>query len=576
MAKLPGIERKRTGQFHARNLPRPDYMAESRGIHELSSALVALGSTVADLNADTQVSAATAGAANDLQEFRALLETSRSIPAGQIPEDIDFEFETQTYDETGEGEPIERDSIFTHEIADKWWATKSEDIVNNYASQISDPEARAKFVEDVMTKYVVPGTLAIAKASITKNRMHNQAMAEIRIQGILSSFAPTEEKEADAREVLEQQLELGADPQWVSNTLRSLGPRVDQIDWQNRFRAAETQEQVEELRNDMWRGDNRMTPDMLRTLDTEAEGAIKTMDAQEKLFRQEQANDLWVGIDRNQVTLPDVTAALEEDRITSIEHNKMKNALTEGSTTRFNDPFRLAAFRTKIAQLPYAGGQHTVSQRGRILKDRIMMASRGLTPTGQADSLPAAITGTEAAALMREVDTKVNATLKTKGYDRAISEMQLQLRVSPGAVDVTPILYGTEPAVRAYVAFKRALDSYMDDYGIDAKPVDFVQTNRATYDSENYVDSVNREFLDFTARVDPYMTKNADGTLTFDTAQQAQFRSEIVRRYNSGNISQAEFNEIAARFGAYYSGTGVPPLNQAQEIEIPDVLYGSQ
>lgn len=570
MAKLPGIQQRPVGASHARNLPTPDYMGPSRALGQLSAAAASFAKA---LDKDSDTSAAVAGAANDLSELRAKLETSRQVGVEEVPEEILFPIEMQTFDENGDGREEVRPFAFTHEVADEWWALKSEEIIRSYASQIADPQDRADFVDEVSTRWVIPGTLAINKASITKRVAHNRGQAEVAIDSVLASNLPNEEKEAAAIGIIDRHTASGGDPIWAASKKSGLGPAIDQIDYQNQMMREITQEGVEDVRDDMWAGDNRMSPEQLRALDAQADQRIKAINDEEKKFMENNASDLWVGIDRGQVTIPDVTQALETRRIDITQHNMMINALTEGSSTNASNPLVLSSFRGRIVQIPYTGNVTTVREQGRVLKNRIMMASRGLTPVGQPDGLPASISGTDAAKLMDEVDVEVNRALKTQDYDRAWQEIQVTLRVNPGVTGMADdIIYGDQPSVDAAMAFKRALDTYMDSYGIDAKPIDFVETNRSTYTAENFTDPINREFVALYPAAINYMTET-DGKLTFAPVDRDRFRNDMAAQYRAGTIGVAELNEISARYDAYYNGRGMPPIDTARSIETPDALY---
>lgn len=547
-------------------------MGPSRAIGELSRAVADFGRA---LDSDTETSAALAGAANDLQELRAKLETSRQVDVNDIPDDIIYPIEIDTFDENGDGREEVKPFAFTHEVADEWWGIKSNEIVQSYASKISDPQARAEFIEDVSTRWVVPGTLAINKASITKRVAHNRGMAEVAIDSVLASDLPNSEKEQAAIKIIDRHRASGGDPIWAASKKSALGPQIDQIEYQNKYMKATTQEEVEDIRDEMWGANNRMSAEQLRTLDSQADQLVNKINKKEQVFQRENADTLWVGIDRGQVRASDVTLALEKDQITSIEHNKMMNALDAGGSADYSNDAHLSAFRSRIIQIPYTGGTSTVRERGRKLKNQVMMAARGLTPTGTPTGLPTSITGTDAQKLISEIDTAVKKALKTPDYDRAWEHIRLTLGVRGGVTDMAGnMLYGSEPAVRASMAFKRALDTYVDQYGVDARPMDFVMSNQATFTKENYDEPINIEFVELYPPAKSFMTESPDGTLTFSAAQQTQFRKDIKQKYDAGAIGTEKMNEISARFMAYYMGQAIPPPQDALQLETPNVLYG--
>ena len=167
--KLPAINVPSTGRYHAKNLPRPDAAAVGRATSGLIGAIGGL------IDTDTGISSATGEAARELSELRAKLETSNTIPAEEVPESIEFSNTKTVTDDRGEEIEIELPFVYTHQIADRWWQEQSAAIVDKYANTIGSKVARAKFVDEITTRYVAPGSLAIGKASITRKKAHGWA-----------------------------------------------------------------------------------------------------------------------------------------------------------------------------------------------------------------------------------------------------------------------------------------------------------------------------------------------------------------------------------------------------------------
>jgi hypothetical protein len=160
--------------MHNRNLPRPNYQALGQAI---GGVVTSVANLVKD-RSDTELSEATGTAAQELSLLRAKLETARAVPTGEIPDEIPHEVNFTVTDSNGNVREVGKPFVYAHEVADDWWATKSQEIVDAHAAKIKDPAQRAKFVEEMMTRYVAPGSQAIAKASILKARAHNQATAQ--------------------------------------------------------------------------------------------------------------------------------------------------------------------------------------------------------------------------------------------------------------------------------------------------------------------------------------------------------------------------------------------------------------
>ncbi|KKN23620.1 hypothetical protein LCGC14_0903220, partial [marine sediment metagenome] len=252
--KLPHIDVRPVGEFAKGNIQQPNYQALGEAAGDVISAGGNLAIALHNRKIDSQYTAAMGEAAQELSVLRAKLESSNSLPVEEIPDDITYESSLTILDPDGESREIDRPTVFTHEVADEWWDKKSQEIIDRYASNISSDKARAKFMGEMGTRYVAPGAMAIAKASITRARAHNQAVAQNTIQEILASNAPTSVREEQAREVIARQLLLGADPLQMSIQLMAIGPKIDRIDAQNALRAASSLDAIDQVEEEIWTG----------------------------------------------------------------------------------------------------------------------------------------------------------------------------------------------------------------------------------------------------------------------------------------------------------------------------------
>lgn len=566
--KLPGIRVGEVGRFHGERLPRPNYQALGQAIGGVVQSVAGL---VKD-RADTELSEATGTAAQELSLLRAKLETARAIPTREIPDEIPHEVNFTVADSSGTVREVGKPFVYAHEVADEWWATKSQEIVQAHASQIKDKAQRAKFVEEMMTRYVAPGSQAIAQASIIKARAHNQATAMEAVEAVLSSDAPTADREEQARDIIHRQVAQGADPVWAEQQLSAIGPRVDQIDVQNQLMKATSADQVNQVIEDMWTADNRMTPETMRTINAQADKMNNEFERQRSEKHKKNGAELTSQFFEGTLTVQGINTALEADNITRETAMILYNALQTGSGTsaKASNEFTLSTWRNEIIKLPYTGNKNTVRGKAEYLKLAIQMEAMGLTPTGQPTGKPPGISGTDAATLVKEIDTKVKSTLEAKGY----SDAWQMIKSHTGVQDsITGLLVGDQPNVEAATAFKQALMMYMDQFGIDADPIAFFNENKAAFKAENFEDPVNQEFIQFLPQAQNFMTSNADGTYTFGKEQQKSFVLWLQQQVNSGAMGRAEGEEIAARFAAYYRGQGQPPNGGRLMLEEDHPLY---
>jgi len=561
--KLPGINVGPLGASHARNLPRPN-------AKQLGDAIGDLVDTVGGLferKTDTQLSEATGQAAQELSALRAKLETSRSVESNEIPDDIVHEIGFNIVDASGNVEEIGRPFTFTHEVADEWWSLKSQEIVNAYADQITSDKARAKFVEEMMTRYVAPGTLAINKSSITKRRAHGQAITETGIQQVLASDASTEVREAQAKEMLARQLALGADPLWVSQRLQAIGPRIDQINVQNQLIKATDKDEVDQIVSDMWthEEENRMSPDQMRTLNVQADKMVHEFEAEKADFQRGNGEEMTARMMQADLAIDEVAKAVANEDISRQVGMVLFNALQSGGTTQASNQFTLSRWRGQIVRLPYTGGEDTVTNRADFLRQSIIFASQGLNPNGTPMATGATVSGTDAATLIREIDAKVRAPFSSQQYTTAAKLVGSSTR----AVDpITGALTGNQSNIAAYVQFKQALDSYMDQYGAEADPIAFFNQNRDSFKSENFDAPFAVEFSNAVPEAKQFMVQDGRD-LQFDAVAQAQFINWLRGQVQGGTMNRDRAEKIAAQFSMYYRGQGIAPGGDDSLFEAP-------
>jgi len=272
----------------------------------------------------------------------------------------------------------------------------------------------------------------------------------------------------------------------------------------------------------------------------------------------------------NTLTVQDVNVALEDDDITRETAMILYNALNTGGSSGASNEFTLSRWRNEIIKLPYTGNKNTVSGKAEYLKLAIQMEAMGLTPTGQPTGRPPGISGTDAAKLIKDIDTKVKSTLEAQGYDDAWQMIKAHTGIQE---TLTGLLYGDQPNVEAATAFKQALMQYMDQFGVDADPIAFFNENKSSFKSDNFEDPVNQEFIEFFPQAQNFMTRNSDGTYAFSKEQQRSFVLWVQQQVQGGAMDRAQAEQVAARFSAYYRGQGQPPNGGRLMLEEDHPLY---
>jgi hypothetical protein len=568
--RLPKIQIPQVGEFQKGYIPQPNEIAKSQALANAGRAVGNLLSEVANRRSESELSMATGEAAKELSALRAKLEATRTIASDEIPDDIVHEIGTTIIDEKGDLRDIGTPFSFTHDIADEWWDKKSQEIVELHASKISNPGARTKFVGEMTERYIAPGTSAIARASIAKSQAHNQAVATVSIQDVLSANAPTEERESQAKEIIARQMLMGADPLWAAQQVASIGPMVDQIDTQNAILKAQTKDQVDLVEEEMWSTGNRMSPDQMRTLSAQMDSKRADFEFVRQQQHEQGGVELTSQFFERSLTIDGVNSALEADQINRPTAMVLYNALTEGGAANASNPFSLSKWRGEIVKLPYTGSRNRVSAKSEFLKRQVQMAAMGLNPNGTPSQIGPTLSGTDALKLIEEIEERTKDALETPAYENAWN----MVKAASGVTDEFGVLYGNQPNRNAAIAFKQALDTYMDQYGADADPVGFFNQNRDSFAPDKYEDDANREFVDFFPPVKQFMETKDNRNFQFPPERQQAFLQWLRLAVASGTLPRDQAEIAAAQFLAFYRGQGIAPNDGELSLEPDHPLYG--
>ncbi len=565
--KLPAITQQPVGEFALGNIATPQVGKRTRAIGSLVDA-------VSDFTSVGDLDESTGKAAQELSELRAQLVGQNTLDAKFVGDDGLGELHMAVSDGKGGRKEISKPVIFTHEVANDLWATRSAEIVDHYAGQIKDKEARDKFKEEIMTRYVVPGGAAVMGANFIRAKAFGQARAEQAVEGVLASNAPTEEREINAKEIIARQLLLGADPVWAENQLASIGPAIDQIDVQNKILAAGSEDEIDQIEDEMWSSGSRMSPEQMRTQSSIMDQRRRDYQAENKARQVGNEDQMFSNLHDPRtppVTIQNVADAVRTDQITRAAGQTFMNSLKEGGTTKVSNPWTLSRYRGEIQRLQYTGNRMRMADKAALLKLMITRGSLGLNPNGTPTGLPATISGEDAFKLNKDLSAAMTAALETDAYDNAWA---MAKSLSGVTNDIYGQLLGNQDQREAAIAFKVALDNYMQQYGIDAKPVDFVQKNKKAFDPTHFRRGVNAGFLAQVPQVTPYMTQTGTGVdITQEFTAENQDNFLLWLSGAEGSIGAEKFDEIWTLFRQYYQGQGIAPNNGELMLEDDDPLY---
>jgi hypothetical protein len=554
--KLPDITQQPVGEYALGNIPVPRKDKMGDAIANLGKTLGSLYATVQDSKKVAEVDEASGEAAKELSELKAILISENTVDADWVGDDALGEIQISTT-QNGERETDTSVKMFTHEIADELWKKRSSEIVAHHAGTISNASAREKFIGEMNERYVAPGTGQVLAANVTRARAYSQAQAERAVELILASDAPSEVRESNAKEIISRQILLGADPVWAEKQIKALGPAVDQMEAHIELTNATSIDALDQIEEEAWSGNNRMNPAQLRGVSTEANARRREFKAEKSESQTANADALFGQFVEGSLSNQDISSAVTNDAITKESGWVLYNALNKGGSTTATDPFTVSRYQGAIMRLQYTGNNMGVAEKGKWLKRDIAMASMGLDRMGNPTGVPATVSGTDALKLNKDIDAAVRAAVENDEYDNALKEVLLWTRSKldlEGQIVTT--LGGNQNQVEAASAFKNALDDYMNQFGVEAKPSEFVQTNKDAYDPRNFSSGINGRFYQSVTQAQPYITQDND-EFQFTVAQQESFTTWLYD--NRASVGEAEYNRISALFSQFYLGRGIPP-----------------
>ena len=570
--KLPDIVQQPVGEYALGNIPVPRYDELGKALGRAVSGAAETGAAIVNNMQGAQVDEATGAASTELGELRAKLVNNNTVDADWVGDDALGQLQVSPASRTANGErevdtPV---TMFTHEVASQIWDKRSQEIVAHYSETISNPKARSKFIGEMTQRYIAPGTQAVLSANIIRGRAYGQAQAERAVENTLASIAPTSVREAQSREIIERQLVLGADPTWAEIQLSNLGPDIDQIDVQNAIINTQSLDQLDLIEEELWEGSNRMSPETRRTVSSQLDQRRADFNKEDAARQDNNADELFGQFIRGELTNAMLDRATTDNSITRQAGMQLYNMLNKGGTTSVSNPAVVSRWELEIARLPYTGGTQLVSAKANQLERVILGLATSTDAHGMPTGIPPTISGSDAFDLIAKARAAKDKIKDNDPYRESVR----QVKAYTGVKDEFGTLFGNQPNVDAYVAFKNSLDAYMDQFGNEADPVAYVQKNRAIYHSENFEDPVNNEFVEQVPWAKAYMTEEPGKPLTFSDEQRTAFKAELSARAADGRITRDQANAAAAYYFAFYEGRGYPPNAGAPLLPQDSEFYG--
>lgn len=542
--KLPQIS---TGPVQRKQGVDPGaYRERSQAAAGLMQSLGAVTVEIHNRRVESAYTKAQGDASVQLSELEAKLKNTRVIPVEEIPDDIEYSATTLIVDENGNTENVESPIAFTHEIANEWWAKKSSEIIEEHANSIPSARARERYIAEMSERYAAPGASQISAASIAKQQAYSQANTMMANQQIMASSASSEDREAQAKENLARAVLTGADPTWAAQQAMAIGPRIDQIDYQKKVVAASSEEELNDLEAELWSDGGRMSPDQRRAVASDIsrkQGDIDEVRRERHAEGEQKYTSFYI---QQQLTPGMLSRAIANDEISGPTGRTLFNALQVGSSTETSNKVALDNFRKRIVGLPYLEGD--VEVNAELLRREIQMNIMGLSAQGAPLPGGALISGKDAQAALIEIDKAVDRTVKSPQFKDALDLVKAHTGVS---VDpITGAFTGNLGNKQAYIAMKQALTGYMTQAGVEAKPVDWFNANRANFTPEIFSQKAEDSFVARFPEAKSFI--NDDGQL-----DRNRFILALQKAISTGKISEERGESIYAAYTATFENQGI-------------------
>lgn len=416
-------------------------------------------------------------------------------------ESLEFERTVTIPDPSGGTKTIPRDAVPTYEVGGPWLAQRMTSIRDSALSNLKDARSKKKFASE----------WALIDAKATSSNASN--MRELFIADKRGGYELNREQfvqlgdEENARALAFQAFAsriITADQ--LASDLETIGQDIDLGYYGQRIAVADDAPDLDMLIEQSEAGvildaqgeprKARLTPDQLWTVRQRANTKRQQLDkARDEVHRAGAVEgttrfmdgSLTVGWLREQVAIDKLshTQALNFEQ-------KLHTRAT--STTTSTNPEALNSFRVKIRNLRWqSGGAGRVSQRYTELRDELYLAANGITPDGYSVRPQLSISGKDYNTLMGELDSERGRIDDDPTYKQAVDSIRSTTGVVPG-LDFG--LEGNAGRLLAYDAAKRGLDDYIDRYGAEAKPLDWVRDNRELFDPQKYGAENLREFAE--------------------------------------------------------------------------------
>jgi hypothetical protein len=384
------------------------------------------------------------------------------------------------------------------DIATDLFRVQSTAILNEVKGKARTYKAKKRLGTDISSKIIYPGSVEVEKSVYLQRMARTKAV-------LLGSFneAISNGNEGLARNILIRGLESNSftEADFVEE-FRRMGSELDENEYIRLSEEAKTPEDLEEVRRAILYGrvdpetgeviTNRFDSDTMQSLMKAVDGRESDLKKIRDIVQtQTHGEAVTMGIDRT--LTPDwIKQKISNGELSPSVGTSLLNGLrTRQTTPVINNLIQRDKLITETIGISNtSGGQFTVSANADRMRVKTTVLATGVNANGVQVHAPL-ISGSDYKAVMAEIDANEKRALTTlPRYKQAMDTLAKTAGISAGMI--TNLTSEGEPKVEAYILQRQALNRYMDMYGEEAKPMEYINTLMSEINQET-VEGNNQE-----------------------------------------------------------------------------------
>lgn len=484
MARLAPIQYRTGVQSlgrHDVSQPAREFAAESQVIEAAVSGVQQIERAAAASEYTRQMS----DARNSINELYNTLFSKEAFRSSEVPEFVSGIERYETIVQPDGSELVQERIIPATEIREAWFKQGMQNIINS-SVQTSNTTARSRISQELRT--------AIGPAAYNQMMTANRAAQKQERLAILDAAVQKGVLEGD-RLGVEQTLyrflitgEISKKDYEVRKLTASQDLDIEA--YSQEIFAAEDESELEELYARLGQNDSLTRPGESDMTVEQRRFLRQSVDRQQQIFDDERK-------ERHVATEQDAVVRLNDGRLT-------KNWIT---TQLVNDNLERAAAMSLLNAMEESGSRGTNIREGivnpwrRRIQLELYRTEFGIQTSELAQNLKSEVlnngvlNGREIEALIDYV-TKVEKQIRdTPEMRTAITAMKAATGMPEGEEAFDNLSRSRDPTAalirKAYAEFEKALYNYVDEFGVEASPLEFVERNKDRFDYLSDPDKVD-------------------------------------------------------------------------------------